>query len=68
MNVFAKFDEISSMTLRDIKVRKPYGHTFVRLFVRSDNVKTVTLPQTQFAGGIKKRKNMYTPVNPSFTI
>ena len=36
MNVFAKFDEIPSMTLQDIKETKRYGHTFVRLFVRSD--------------------------------
>ena len=45
MNVFAKFDEIPSMTLQDIKVTKCYGHTFVRLsvrlFGRTDNVKTV---------------------------
>ena len=36
MNVFAKFDEIPSMTLQDIKETKRYGHTFVRSFVRSD--------------------------------
>ena len=45
MNVFGKFDEIPSMTHQDIKKTKRYGHTFVRLFVRSfgrtDNVKTV---------------------------
>ena len=35
MNVFAKFDEIPSMTLQDIKETKRYGHTFVRSFVRS---------------------------------
>ena len=68
MNVFAKFEEIPSMILQDIKETKRYGHTFVRSFVRmdgrTDNVKTVypptntvcggynTLPQTQFAGGI----------------
>ena len=28
--VFAKFDEIPSMTLQDIKETKRYGHTFVR--------------------------------------
>ena len=44
MNVFAKFDEIPSMTLEVIKETKRYGHTFVRLdgrsVVRSDgNVK-----------------------------
>ena len=30
MNVFAKFDEIPSMLLQDIKETKRYGHTFVR--------------------------------------
>ena len=35
MNVFAKFDEIPSKTLQDIKETKRHGHTFVRLFVRS---------------------------------
>ena len=49
MNVFAKFDEIPSMILQDIKETKRYEHTVGR----SDNVKTVYLPQTQFAGGIK---------------
>ena len=59
MKVFAKFDEIPSKTLQDIKETKRYGHTFVCLFVRSfgrtdgrTTVKQYTLPQTQFAGGI----------------
>ena len=58
MNVFAKFDEIPSMILQDIKDTKRYGHKDGRLFVRTDNVKTVyppanfTFPQTKFAGGI----------------
>ena len=30
MNVFAKFDEIPSKTLQDIKETKRHGHTFVR--------------------------------------
>ena len=30
MNVFAKFDEIPSMILQDIKKTKCYGHTFGR--------------------------------------
>ena len=54
--MFAKFEEIQSMILQDIKETKRYGHTvgrsFVRTVGRTDNVKTVyTLPQTQFAGG-----------------
>ena len=48
MKVFAKFDEIPSMTLQDIKETKCFGHTFVRSFVcsdgRTDNVKTVYPP------------------------
>ena len=62
MNVFAKFDEIPSMTLQDIKETKRYGHTFVRLFVRSfgrtDNVKTVYSPTNTVCGGYKEEKNL----------
>ena len=43
MNIFAKFDEIPSMIIQDIRETKRYGHTFVRSFVcsdgRTDNVK-----------------------------
>ena len=53
MNVFAKFDEIPSMTLQDIKETKRYGYTFVHLFVRSDNVKTVYPPTNTVCGGYK---------------
>ena len=52
MNVFAKFYEIPSMTLQDIKETKCYGHTFVRSVVRSDNVKTVFPPTNTVCGGI----------------
>ena len=51
--MFAKFDEIPSMLLKVIKETKRYGHTFVGTVGRSDNVKLVYPPQTQFAGGIK---------------
>ena len=44
MNKYARFDEIPSMTLKDIKETKRYGRT---------DVKKYTHPQTQFAGGIK---------------
>ena len=56
MNVFAKFDDIPSMTLQDIKETKRYGHTFVRSFVRSDgrtDVKTVYPPTNTVCGGYK---------------
>ena len=36
MNVFAKFGEIPSMILQDIKETKRFGHTFVRSFGRTD--------------------------------
>ena len=50
MNVFAKFDEIPSMILQDIKERKCYGCT-VR---RTDNVKTVYPPTNTVCGGYNK--------------
>ena len=57
--MFAKFDEIPSMILEDIKETKRYGSTVGQSFVRTDNVKTVYPPtntvcggyKTQFAGG-----------------
>ena len=58
MNVFAKFDEIPSMILQDIKETKRYGHTDGRSFGRSDgrsdNVKTVYPPTNKVCGGYKK--------------
>ena len=51
MNVFAKFDEIPSMTLQDIKETKRYGQTFVRSVVRSDDVKTVYPPTNTVCRG-----------------
>ena len=56
MNVFAKFDEIPSMTFQDIKETKRYGHTFVRSFGRTDgwtdgHVKTVYPPTNTVCGG-----------------
>ena len=37
MNVFAKFDEIPSMILQDIKETKRYGHTVGRSFGQREN-------------------------------
>ena len=57
MNVFAKFDEIPSMILQDIKETKRYGNTvgrsFGRTFGRTDNVKTVYPPTNIVCGGYK---------------
>ena len=54
MNVFAKFDKIPSMTLKDIKETKRYGHTFGRSFGRTD-VKTV-YPPANCGGDINQSK------------
>ena len=58
MNVFAKFDEIPSQILQDIKETKRYGCMFRPSFVRTDsgtdNVKTVYHPTNIVCGGIKK--------------
>ena len=55
MNVFAKFGEIPSWTLQDIKETKRFGHTFVpsdgRTDGRTDNVKTVYPPTNIVCGG-----------------
>ena len=59
MNVLAKFDEIPSMTLQDIEETKRYGHTFVRSFVRTDNVKTVYPPTNTVCGGYNNRVLLY---------
>ena len=37
MNVFAKFDEIPSMILQDIKETKRYGHTVSRSVGQREN-------------------------------
>ena len=43
MNVYARFDEIPSITLKDVKKTKRNGRT---------TLKQYTHPQTQFVGGI----------------
>ena len=53
MNVFAKFDEIPSNTLKDIKETKRHGHTFGR----TDNVKTVYPPTNTVCGGYYMQTN-----------
>ena len=54
MNVFAKFDEIPSMILQDIKETKRYGHKNVS-DTRSDNVKTVYPPTNTVCRGYNYR-------------
>ena len=47
MNKYARFDEIPSMTLKDIKETKRYGRTDGQ----TDNVKTVYPPTNTVCGG-----------------
>ena len=49
MNVYARFDEIPSITLKDIKKTKRYGRTDARM-----DVKTVYPPTNTVCGGYKK--------------
>ena len=44
MNMFANFDEISSMILQDIKETKCYGHTDGSSFGRSDGQRENSIP------------------------
>ena len=54
MNEYARFDEIPSMTLKDIKVTKRYGQMDGQMDGRTDNVKTVYLPTNTVCGGYNK--------------
>ena len=53
MNVLAKFDEIPSMILQDIKEtkRNRHTHTHTHTVGRTDNVKTVYPPTNTVFGG-----------------
>ena len=51
MNVYARFDEIPSITLKDIKKTKCYGQTHGL----TDNVKTVYPPTNTVCGGFNYR-------------
>ena len=50
MNKYARFDEIPSRTLKDIKETKRYGRTDGR----TDNMKTVYPPTNTVCGGYNK--------------
>ena len=54
--MFARFYENPAMTLQDIKETKRYRWTHGLALARTDNVKTVYPPQTEFAGGININK------------
>ena len=68
MNVFAKFDEIPSMILQDIKETKRYGNTvggsFGQTFGRTDNVKTVYPPTNIVCGGYNEGARVLTRFLP----
>ena len=57
MNVYARFDEIPSITLEDIKKTKRYGRTDAQTDGRTDNVKTVYPPTNTVCGGYKYRND-----------
>ena len=54
MNVFAKFDEIPSMILQDIKETKRYGHTHTDGRMDGQRVNSITTHKHSLRGGIKK--------------
>ena len=67
MNVFAKFDEILSLILQDIKETKRYRHTFVRSDGRTDNVKTVYPPTNTVCGGYNDANGIANSEDPDKT-
>ena len=56
MNIFAKFDEIPSMTLQDFKETKRYGHTFVRSVGQREN--SIPSHKHSLRGGIMIQKQI----------
>ena len=54
MKVYARFGEILSKTLKDLKETKRYGRTDGRTDGRMDNVKTVYPPTNTVCGGYNK--------------
>ena len=62
MNVYARFDEIPSITLKDIKKTKRYGWTDARTDGWTDNVKTVYPPTNTVWGGYNNQRTN-DPVN-----
>ena len=65
MNKYARFDEIPSRALKDIKETKRYGRTDGWTDGRTDNVKTVYPPTNTVCGGYKYHKQMKMSLNTS---
>ena len=59
MNVFAKFDEIPSMILQDIKETKGYGRTVGQSFGWSVGRKAVYPPTTTILYTIKNLSQLF---------
>ena len=53
MNMFARFDENTAMTLQDINETKRYGRTDTR----TDGQRENSIPTTKFVGGIIKHEH-----------
>ena len=52
MNMFARFDENTAMTLQDIKETKHYGRTHTRKDARTNGQRENSIPTTnKVAGG-----------------
>ena len=68
MNMLAKFNEIPSMILQEIKETKRHGHTFGRTDARTDGQRENSKPahKHSFAGGGGGIK-MYTSERHGFT-
>ena len=62
--MFAKFDEILSMILQDIKETKLYGRTVGLSFGRTDIVKTVYPPTNIVCGGYKNMGQLFMMSSP----
>ena len=60
INVYARFDEIPSITLKDIKKTKRYGRTDAQTDGWTDNVKTVYPPTNTVCGGYNDTKILNT--------
>ena len=62
MKVFAKFDEIPSLSLQDIKETKRYGHTFVRTDGWTDGQRENSIPSHKHSlRGVKTSVHVIRP-------
>ena len=64
MNKYARFDEIPSTTLKDIKETKRYG----RMDGQTDNVKTVYPPTNTVCGGYNYGIKLWRPFKQQYSM